>query len=300
MSLDDSQTHRCGNKTVHNQIFAAWMVNTFGQLLLRQGGGVVDIAGGLGLISFELCVRYGVKCTLIEPRAVKLKALTRRYGKKVHRNRLRAKTNWPEKMVELREDDPAEKKSLIGFIHSLYPTLEDDLVIDENVEILGLEESRLPFIHIRAMFKWPQQESDESNPEILKALVFASVVIGVHSDGATEAIVDAALALDKPFAVVPCCVFPTENPHRAMIKNEDGTTTYFSLSDRDVSTEEGVCPPPMPRTKAGIINRRSIVTSTEDFIGYLQSKDPSIRRANLPFLGRNTVLYRLSCASSGV
>ena len=33
-------------------------------------------------------------------------------------------------------------------------------------------------------------------------------LVGLHPDEATEAIVDCALANRKPFAVVPCCVFP--------------------------------------------------------------------------------------------
>ena len=79
-----------GKKSVHNQVFAAWLADCFGQKALRAGSGVVDIAGGLGMVCFELSVRYGVPCTLVEPREVKIKGLTRRYGKKVHRNRMRA------------------------------------------------------------------------------------------------------------------------------------------------------------------------------------------------------------------
>jgi hypothetical protein len=36
-----------------------------------------------------------------------------------------------------------------------------------------------------------------------------SVVIGMHPDEATEAIVDEALKIVKLFVVVPCCVFPS-------------------------------------------------------------------------------------------
>ena len=42
----------------------------------------------------------------------------------------------------------------------------------------------------------------------------SSVVIGMHPDQATEAIVDFALEYNKPFAVVPCCVFPDLFNHR--------------------------------------------------------------------------------------
>jgi hypothetical protein len=37
-----------------------------------------------------------------------------------------------------------------------------------------------------------------------------SCIVGMHPDGATEAIVDFALARGLPFAVVPCCVFAVD------------------------------------------------------------------------------------------
>ena len=87
--IEPEVSHASGNKSVHNSIFARWLVSTFGQSDLRLGGGVVDIAGGLGLVSFELAVRYGVPSTLVEPREVVLKAITRRMGRKITRNRRR-------------------------------------------------------------------------------------------------------------------------------------------------------------------------------------------------------------------
>ena len=45
------------------------------------------------------------------------------------------------------------------------------------------------------------------------------IIIGMHPDQATESIVDMALKYQKPFAVVPCCVFSEENPHRRL-KNQ--------------------------------------------------------------------------------
>lgn len=81
----------------------------------------------------------------------------------------------------------------------------------------------------------------------------ASVVAGLHPDGATEPLVDWAIASGKPFAVVPCCVF-----------------WRFS----DVLTELGV-------------------RSYEQFLAYLAEKLPEgqIRRDTLPFDGRNVVLW---------
>jgi len=50
----------------------------------------------------------------------------------------------------------------------------------------------------------------------LEALLDLDFVCGFHPDQATEAAVDLALLLKKPFAVVPCCVFPSEFPERSL------------------------------------------------------------------------------------
>jgi hypothetical protein len=42
-------------------------------------------------------------------------------------------------------------------------------------------------------------------------------VIGLHPDQVTDSIVEAALKYSKPFAVVPCCVFPYLFPHRRLL-----------------------------------------------------------------------------------
>ena len=41
----------------------------------------------------------------------------------------------------------------------------------------------------------------------------------MHPDEATEPIIDAALSSEKPFVVIPCCVFPTD-------KSVEGTLTF--------------------------------------------------------------------------
>ncbi|CAL1131570.1 unnamed protein product, partial [Cladocopium goreaui] len=44
----------------------------------------------------------------------------------------------------------------------------------------------------------------------------SAALVALHPDEATEAVVDAALALRKPFLVVPCCVFARLFPHRQL------------------------------------------------------------------------------------
>ena len=81
-----------------------------------------------------------------------------------------------------------------------------------------------------------------------------SLLVGMHPDEATEAIVDIALALGKPFAIVPCCVMSRVFPDRIC---RDGTP----------------------------------VDTYETFVRYLLEKHPSVQSAFLPFAGRNQVLY---------
>jgi len=104
----------------------------------------------------------------------------------------------------------------------------------------------------------PEYFSAGFRPELLQQ---ASALVGMHPDEATEAIVDAALANRKPFAVVPCCVFPTLFPGRTLA---DG----------------------------------SAVVHTQQFALYLASKDRRIRIRRLPFEGRNLVVYADSLGSA--
>jgi hypothetical protein len=71
---------------------------------------------------------------------------------------------------------------------------------------------------------------------------------------ATDHIVELARRTGKPFAVVPCCVHPTQFPDRRL---PDG---------RPVSTYE-------------------------ELVAYLVAKDAGIQTAKLHFEGRNTAVY---------
>lgn len=92
----------------------------------------------------------------------------------------------------------------------------------------------------------------------------ASVVVGLHPDQATDAVVDFALARHLPFAVVPCCAYSKDFPHRRR-------------------------PPGPGRPKGG-----GAVTTTEHLVEYLAAKAPGLARvAVLPFEGKNKVVYSL-------
>jgi len=109
-------------------------------------------------------------------------------------------------------------------------------------------EPPLPFAHL-------QQRLDARFELEHGALLHgASAIVGMHPDEATEPIIDTALRLGVPFAVVPCCVFA-----RALPKFLPGHQVQ--------------------------------VTTYEQLLAYLQAKHPAIQRAHLPFTGRNVVLF---------
>jgi len=102
--------------------------------------------------------------------------------------------------------------------------------------------------------------------------------VGLHADGATEAIVDAALLYRKPFVVVPCCVFPNLFRDRyvrvpLVDAPEDGG---------DAGQESG----------ARIVEEKRVPVRThEQFCRYLLEKDQRFMREVLPFEGRNVAIW---------
>jgi len=89
----------------------------------------------------------------------------------------------------------------------------------------------------------------------------SSLLIGLHPDECTEDIVTVALQYDKPFAIVPCCVFPGLFPTRFVASTQDGTARF--------------------------------VRTYDDLMQYLLLKDERIQTTTLPFEGRNQVVYML-------
>jgi len=83
----------------------------------------------------------------------------------------------------------------------------------------------------------------------------STCLVGLHPDECTEDIIDVALQMDHvSVAVVPCCVFPSFNPHRTL-KNGRFVNTH------------------------------------QDFCQYLMEKDARLKQSTLPFEGMNQVIY---------
>ena len=93
-----------------------------------------------------------------------------------------------------------------------------------------------------------------NNEESNRLVKECSCVVGLHPDQPTEDIVDLALLNHKPFAIIPCCVFPILNPTRRLASGK-------------------------------------FVLSYEDFVSYLLEKDDRFQTTTLNFQGKNLVIY---------
>jgi hypothetical protein len=157
--------------------FVEFLVDEFGHDFLSSTlTGVLDVAGGAGGVAFELAVRRGIPCTVVDPRPLKLNAKQRR--------------TLAFRRAALDRVGP-EWRAISPFARAMSARFA----------------ARAPS-HCQAWF-------DDAFCQTEQVLVEgASVLVGMHPDQATDAIVDAAVRMGKPWAVVPCCVFPTQFPHR--------------------------------------------------------------------------------------
>ena len=223
--------------------FASFMVAEHGHEVLSAGTGVMDVAGGCGRLAYELCVRRGVPCCVLDPKTPTLHkrqwtALTKRREVSLALAALADRSLLAEEISSRMQ--AAEPKFVEHYLSSTsWQSEQDQQHVQQQLE---------------ALYRTPSAEG--AAPAVLSGgavhalLQQASVVVGLHPDQATEPIIDVALALGKPAAVVPCCIFPT-------LFNER-------------------------RTRAGNEVRRH-----DDFVEYLVDKDESAQHIKLEFDGRN-------------
>ena len=244
---------------------------------------VLDVAGGKGTLSWLLKNCDGIDSIVVDPRTSNFASLIRSI------EYLRSN---PEQVVERSNESlPDTFQPLAKLIHlGRFPDagneiiphhlkiLVDEPLVDAIANFLQNQnykqwreffdsactkaEHSVPIKERRdlrngdmKMSSYPIQNADE----VLNKILGAKLIVGFHPDQATEASVDLALLLGKPFCLVPCCVFPSEFPHRYL---PDGQH----------------------------------VKKYSQFIRYLEHKVPTIRTEYLDFrstTAKNTILYTL-------
>ena len=252
-------------------VLRRFLIDHFGIDFLRSGSGVLDVAGGGsggGGLAFQLLNYSGIQATVIDPRppvhnkavevltysgAQRRAPFNAAYdtdvtprGEPARRPRFicRYVNSSPEFVAPATEAAPASrpKKSPRG-------SSSDSPHRGAAEEPICTPGSTSP-----GDGGGPTYLGEVTNDSSISSIIAeCSVVCGLHPDGATEPLVDFAIAHRKPFIVVPCCVFWRSNS---------------GLQD------------------AGV--RRY-----DEFLNYLAAKLPpgEIRRVELAFDGRNTALW---------
>ena len=244
--------------------------------------GVVDVAGGKGHLAYLLSTVYHIPTAVIDPRPLNLGRYQTQYERRLVHMRQRQAASVAPLAVAVPSSDGCH---LMTHFRCYFPaSIPVTHIPHKDTAASPLycgppppppaasaisSTSQQPAVH---SFADPSLSSSHSTPcpsvPLLQSyLSAATLLIGLHADGATEAIVDFALQHRKPFAVVPCCVFCNEAGRRTLADTAEGA--------RD----------------GGLLTGQRHVRSYDEFLAYLRAKDARIRQHTLPFQGRNIVLY---------
>lgn len=223
-----SGRHGARNQHRH-KFFAKWLLETFPFLKSSHQGHtsgnekhhILDVAGGKGELAARLSMCHNLEVVLVDPRKADVESCF------ISQVLPKLPNKWQHRIEKQIAENPK-------FIQEKFKQRFTQLVMNFDDDEL------------------------ESSAELQAAVQSASLIIGMHADGATEAIVDAALKYCKPFVVVPCCVFPRLFHQRYLVKDDE---------------------------------TRVPVRSHEQFCQYLLQKDSRFKSEILPFEGRNVGIW---------
>jgi hypothetical protein len=245
----------------------------------RADGVILDVAGGKGDLSWLLRNVDDLASVVVDPRLpnnhlVKSVEYLRAHPEEAHQRALPGLPTYQPlaKLIpKLKEKDTFAKPRHLRIL------VNQELVDAVRGARRGLEQQWDDF-WAKATHKGKEaqtqgykedftlSENQIVDPaEALKTILNARLIVGFHPDQATDACIDLAVLLQVPYCVVPCCVFPSEFPHR---RGPDG----------------------------------SRVRAYQELIEYLKDKDPRVQMCMLPFYetstARNIALYTLPCDCS--
>jgi len=160
--------------------FAKWIVTQYGEEYLRSGI-ILDVAGGRGDLAFELAVKLGFDCQIVDPRPQKLKRWQVKYLKKnvnvsppVHHTKMFEPTFFQQENI-----DPKTVRLVIG----MHPDEATECILDVGL-LNNLPVSFVPCCVFSSQFPDRRLKSGEkptSLPEFIQYLREKSSKIQVES-----------------------------------------------------------------------------------------------------------------------
>jgi len=190
--------------------FAKWLVETFH---LKAGDSILDVAGGDGRLAWELGFVYGMAVHVIDPKPMRLSK---------------------------------EKTKHLFRLSSSLPVQDEDAqsVHNNNTSVIKINKKYLERFH-------KSEDEIAGCYSYLKSIGFRqtlskiedidldfseyTVIVGLHPDQATDIVVDLGLKYNRPFVVVPCCVFPEELPRDGTVFSTKDLVKYLLRKDKRIS-----------------------------------------------------------------
>ena len=197
---------------------------------------VLDVAGGgsgAG-IAMELSMRRRIPTTVIDPRPVQWNGARRR---------------------------------TLQFRHDARQTLAPGLSISHQAQVLYKRFQPWTVSQMPILFE-DTLEFTRQHDHLLR---HCTAIVGLHPDQATEAIVQVALRYQKPWAVVPCCVFPKTFVDRRFFRH--------SVDDDNNNDNNTITAATKP------------VRTYEELCTYLHTLVPGVQERTLDFEGRNKMYF---------
>lgn len=224
-----SKRHGARNQNRH-KVFIQWLLPRFDHILLSSSHQqerndnvyVLEVAGGgKGELATRLSICHQVKVIICDPRRANISHCFEQVVLKS------LPKKWQQRYLQQSTANPKFLQDQV-----------DRYVLDQLV------------------MNFDEQSITQCAP-LEETIKNASLLIGFHADSATEDIVNVALRYNKPFVVVPCCVFPNLFCNRLLLC--DG--------------------------------KQVPVRSYEQFCTYLHQKDSRLIMETLPFQGRNVAIW---------
>lgn len=218
---------RHGARNQHrHKFFVKWLMDTFDLPTTTNDRSddthILDVAGGKGEVAARLSMCHCQQVVMVDPRHADIVNCFETLVLPKIPNK------WQRRLEEQRSSNPQFVEETVKSRFRQLVTTFDDHTLAQSTEL----------------------------QEVVQK---ASLIVGLHADGATEAIVNAALQYQKPFVVVPCCVFPNLFLERRVLDEET--------------------------------NKMIPVRSHEQFCQFLLAKDPRFQLETLPFEGRNVAIW---------
>ena len=293
-----------------------WLLATFGAQRLNEGSGVLDGAAGKGALTWQLRTLSGVAAFAFEPRPLELEKLERKLAwglcqrdtharatgsdaaAPIEHVRLFFEYNAAEGLAALTDEAAfaaatrrAHAVRLSAARHGWRAAQGSDAEASAETpppssygEDDAIESACGGGSALRRKERSATRVLEVARARAADLVARCSVVVGMHPDQATEALVDFALRHGKPFAIVPCCVHSKE----ARFANRT-VAAVTPEREGEGGGEDG--------DGLGARPARQAVRSFESYLRYLSAKAPGVLTATLPMRGRNTVVYYLGAGS---